>query len=106
MEQTPISPNESCGYFWPEKQGWYTFSNNSNDKSANEVTSLHYIEAKDTWQAMQQVAVIKATLAKQSLNPIIHTQMKTDVFSQINLWYFWWMFVISASLIWLERKFD
>jgi hypothetical protein len=55
--------------------------------------------------AMQQAAVIKAPLAKQSLNSVIHTQKAIDAFEPIDSWYFWWMFIVSASLIWLERKF-
>jgi hypothetical protein len=106
MDQTPLSPNESCGYFWPVKQGGHTFTNNSSDETINKETSLHHIEAKNTWQAMQQAAIIKATLVKQSLNSVIQTQMKTNDYDQINPWYFWWIFVICASLIWLERKFD
>ncbi len=99
LQQDKLSQLKQCGYFWPEKPGWY--------QAKADVSGVpdmwFYVESISDWQAHVQRQKIKATLAKQaSYHQLVPKQ---HYLRPLNQWIFWWLFVVSASLLWLERKF-
>ncbi|WP_444996825.1 hypothetical protein [Aliikangiella sp. IMCC44359] len=101
MQQDLANQKQYCGYFWPRQPGWYHIA-----AKDEKYQSWIYVESLTSWSAIQQQEKIRATLAKQA--SYIPEQL-TDVlatYKPISSWYFWWLFLISATVLWLERKFD
>ena len=106
LQSSKSARNEMCGYFWPDKAGWHQITIDSGKQAIDRQTAWRYIEPRSSWLAVQQSELISATMAKLSMNSIINASTPIVYYHQVNLWYFWWMFFMGASLIWLERKLD
>ncbi len=101
LKNDRVLNNQHCGYFWPQYSGWYKiFSTGPSEL----ITSQFYISQKHAWPAYQQQNKIMATQTKQA--DFIQDNIKSKHYKKINEWVFWWMIIISASLIWLERKYS
>jgi len=105
LQNTQMSQYKKCGYYWPKRSGWHQIFYNINNQ-ASESTDWTYVESANNWLALQQAQNIKATLAKLSMNNRNQSSGPGNSYKPISLWFFWWMFFISASLIWFEGKFD
>jgi len=94
--------NQYCGYFWPRLPGWYDISTKNTKLDDSSLVKPFYVTTQNSWLANRQRHKIRATLSKQaafqpSKIPIFYVQ-------PISEWIFWWLFLISATLIWVERK--
>jgi len=96
--------NRYCGYFWPADDGWFRLVGTDGLQFAQE--EWIHIEKPEAWQAEQQRQKIQATQKHQRLNASNQTSVSDKSYTLISPWIFWWLFFISASLLWLERKFE
>jgi len=101
INQNALVNDRACGSFWAKSTGWYQVLK----LDTKEVLEEFYTLPKNSWLAHQQYRKVSATLAKQA-QQINNTENLDEKYTRpINQWVFWWLFFISASLIWLERKF-
>jgi len=95
-----------CAYFWPQHSGWYRAKLRSEKTRALEADpAWFYVQPADAWQGLRQNEKIRATLAAQS--SFAHTSPQPghqQNLRPISLWLFWWVFIASVGLMWLERK--
>lgn len=108
LQPTIKNKDRACGYFWPRKTGWYhaTIESERMNEEMNIIEPWLYFESQDDWVAIQQLNKIRATLNKQqAFNPDTASGIEF-YYRPVNLWIFWWIFFVSASFIWLEKKFD
>lgn len=100
MQTDKLVRSRYCGYFWPKQAGWYTVSN---PNQIEDDAKHFFVSGKLNWLAYQQKLKINATKAKQAS----FTKNGDDLhhYQKIDQWFFWWLFIISAGLIWLERKY-
>lgn len=92
-----LNKNKSCGYFWPKSSGWHKIS--STDES---LTENIFIFDENSWLAHKQLETIEATQTKKARYKV--TDFKHFHLKKIDEWVFWWLFLVSASLIWIEKK--
>ena len=97
-------PNQYCGVFWPEYAGWYqvTYYDELNSESSQNWLSVYSL---DSWSAFQQTTKTRDTLRFQQRQSQSVVDGKKTVYQPINPWFFWWIFIISAGLIWVENKY-
>lgn len=99
--------NIFCGYFMPDKSGWYQLKS---DQVSFQEDRWIYFYSNHSWLANKQFEKIQATLQQKDIVKKINTKNNQESdnknFKLINLWFFWWLFVIAVSLIWLERKLN
>lgn len=100
MQTDKLIQNRYCGYFWPKQMGWHTISDPNRLENPSKA---FYISNNLAWSAYVQQKKINATKAKQSR--FIKTDGNPQHYQMINQWIFWWIFIISASLIWTESKY-
>ena len=100
MQADALIKNRYCGYFWPRQMGWHIISN---PNRLENTPKAFFVSSKLAWPAYQQQQRINATQAKQA--GFVEKDNKVQNYQKINQWIFWWLFIISASLIWLERKY-
>jgi len=109
LQPVTVAKNEFCGYFWPQKAGWYSALPENKSESVEkewQAAWLH-IASPDAWLAVQQAEKIKATLNKQQAYRVNNQDVLGELpYQPMNPWIFWWMFFISASFIWLEKKLE
>lgn len=106
MQPVNIEGNRFCGYFWPEYSGWYQLFIDNSDELNRSPFDWIFVEPEDAWQAIQQKERIIATLDKQQAYDSSLSIKSEMPYKPINLWIFWWTFILCASFIWLERKFE
>ena len=104
-----------CGVVWPQESGWKEITNSSADVNVNEsesnqqdakIESLEksiYIHSSDSWQAQRQKEKHDATFGRIKQSGYSNNTLK-QIFKPISHWLFWWVFIVSAGLIWWERK--
>lgn len=92
-----------CGYFWPLTSNWYKVVIDDSSVASIPVQGDLFIFKTTQWLAHQQKLKIDATLEKQKA--YYKTGHAKSYYRSFNNWLFWWMFVLSATLIWLERKY-
>lgn len=100
MQADALIKNRYCGYFWPLQMGWHIISN---PNRLENTPKAFFVSSKLAWPAYQQQQKINATRAKQA--SFVEKDNQVQHYQKINQWIFWWLFIISASLIWLERKY-
>ncbi len=104
LQTDPLLKDRSCGYFWSKTSGWYTISSELPVDNPRKFTDLDfYVVSKTSWLAHQQHHKIQATKAKQA--DFTRKTIQAAHWQKTDEWIFWWMLVISASLLWAERKF-
>ena len=99
LQSDLILKNQHCGYFWPQQPGWYhIFSETESSTHSNKI----YVEPGNLWLSHQQQNKIQATKAKQA--DFSESENNDGHYKKINQWIFWWMLLLSACMIWIERK--
>jgi len=101
MQTDPLLGDRSCGYFWPDQAGWYEIRDSRLLKASS---NLFYVFEQSAWSAYQQHHKIESTKAKQA--EFVENNIESLRFEKINPWIFWWVLVLSSSLIWIERKYN
>jgi hypothetical protein len=99
LEKSTDFDSKYCGSFWPEKSGWYQ----SIVSNSTILDSQFYVESAADWPAQLQREKIKATMMKQKAYQ--QSSNSEQGSRAISLWIFWWLMVVSASILWIEKKF-
>jgi len=101
IKENALIADRACGSFWAKSAGWYqVFKPDSNTRLES-----FYVLPEESWLAHQQHTKISATLTKQAQQNSNTKNLDVQHIKPVSQWLFWWLFFISASLIWLERKF-
>ena len=110
MQNSTAEPSRYCGYFWPRTPGWFQVVIQSNQSNQSNTSNQHenrfYIEPATAWTSVQQQNKIRSTINKQTASKDFVANESPSKYSLISPWIFWWLFLISASVLWLERKFE
>jgi hypothetical protein len=69
------------------------------------MTQYVHVATSSDWTSWQQDKKVSATL-QAAQHSQLNSQIKSSLGTQtpINPSVFWWLFIISASLLWLEQK--
>lgn len=111
MNAMPGKLNRYCGVFWPLQAGWYRIEIAQQGQVEHQLNSLnlsewHYFYSSTQWKSVRQAEIIEATLNKQSAYRENDQAGYHQYSKMINLWIWWWLFVVSITVLWLERKFS
>lgn len=100
------SPRQ-CVYFWPEFGGWHQLQLLSAGRESILDGKAIYVFQADQWLAQQRDQRVKATRARavNGNGPLPDTAQKW-IYEPLGLIWLWLTLVLSASLLWLERKLD
>ncbi len=108
--------HQFCGVFWPHDKGWYKVSISNSQLLSNQpvkkkrgqydlTNNTHldfFVESKESWKLTQQLEKIEATLGYA--NRSSQNDTSSSKLQPVNRWIFWWLFVISAAILWLLRR--
>ena len=95
---------QRCAVFWPWLPGWHRarLLTPGNDDAQSE--TFFYVFADDDWQAHRRYARQQATLERAAaLGPDARPPTRTAAEAISPLWP-WLVLMLSASLLWLERR--
>jgi len=106
------SPRQ-CGWYWPQQSGWHQIQlrqanlHNETEGAVAEQQGV-YIFEQNQWLSNNRHERIAATRQRSSdrNNPAIEASAEKWVSEPLNIFWLWSVLVISASLLWLERKLD
>ena len=100
LQPSKSNGSSNCGVFWPDS-GWVSFEyREENDISTSR---SFYAAAMNEWKAQRQFARVTASLRKVQSNSQL-TTTKAESYQSLNLWWFWWTFLLCISAIWTEKK--
>ena len=103
IQRSSTNNLENCAYFWPNHGGWYHAAIEQQFNLGID-SATFFIDKKNTWQADQQYNYKAATAAKQAAyDPSNQTNL---TYRKVNPWLFWWIFFISISFIWIEKRYS
>lgn len=100
-----LNSARQCAYFWPTTDGWHqvqlvsSISNTVLDRAA-----IHIFQTGD-WLAQQRVQRVQATRARAAgtIAASANASQK-QVTRAVSVFWPWLILVLSATLLWLERK--
>jgi hypothetical protein len=96
-----------CAYFWPETSGWHRLQLVSGDSGDIVDQKAIYVFDTDQWLAQQRNQRVQATRAMASNSTFQPQESRAKWVSEpINPSWLWLTLVLSASILWLERKLD
>jgi hypothetical protein len=116
MQKNPSNPQQQCGYFWPSEAGWQQIAITTlGNTSEHSLSRTLWVEPSNHWQAYQQQIKWQDTQHKARSYQLQNQYLFSSTANQepnesslyykaINPWYFWWVFILSTSLLWFERK--
>lgn len=103
---TMNSPRQ-CAYFWPETSGWQQIQLLSGNRESILDQKAVYVFPADQWPAQQRKQRMQATRTKANINKSLILEGEEKWVSEpISPFWLWLTLVLSASLLWLERKLD
>jgi hypothetical protein len=93
-----------CAEFWPWQAGWHRVGLYASDADEALSEDFFYVFADDEWQAHRRYSRQQATLERAAaVGPDIQPQTRTAREAISPLWP-WLLLMLSASLLWLERR--
>ncbi len=100
------SPRQ-CGFFWPDSGGWHRLQLFSADHETILDEQAIYIFREDQWLAQQRDQRVKATRARalSDRHPLAGPT-ENRVSEPLGLFWLWLTLILSATLLWLERRLD
>ncbi|MFT5163205.1 MAG: hypothetical protein ACI9FJ_001790 [Alteromonadaceae bacterium] len=98
-----VNPYRQCAFYWPKTTGWQRFELQDTAQK-NQDTSYRYTFEPNAWQSWQQHKRAKAT--SEFINARQQKSPAHPIYKPINPTWYWWLLVICASVLWVERKFD
>ncbi len=111
-QTSTLSPHH-CSFFQSEASGWYEISLENLANSTNEPAirttdkSYIYIHERDEWRTEDQFTRQTATNRYLALHRNTAEQAPRQLLQKaIPTFWLWLLLVVSASLLWLERKLD
>ena len=100
------SPRQ-CVYFWPEAGGWQQIQLLSGDRESILDKKAIYVFQADQWLAQQRKQRVQATRTKATIRTSMPREAPAKWVSEpISPFWLWLTLVLSATLLWLERKLD
>jgi hypothetical protein len=103
--------DKRCVSHWSQRSGWLEFDLATGSigpieggENSYEVADrqMNYLYHNTDWQTWQQANKHRVTTKMASLSP---AAKPTNHFAAVNKHIFWWLLLISSTLLWLERKF-
>lgn len=98
-----INVEQQCGIYWPESVGWHKISLISQPTDTVHSSQYIYADNKNYWQSWQQYEKVTATLRAEKQQNMLEVPVSA-INKPINPQLFWWLFTLSASLLWIEQK--
>jgi hypothetical protein len=96
-----------CAWFWPEASGWHLLELSAGGAENPLDRQAIYVFRDDQWTAEQRELRVVATRAKASgsnAEPSATSVKRTT--APLDVFWPWLILVLSATLLWLERKLD
>jgi hypothetical protein len=93
-----------CAEFWPGRAGWHRARLYAGDDSEGRSEAYFYVFGEHQWQTQWRYSRQQATLQRASASA--SDQVATTLTARVDidpLWP-WLVFMISAGLLWLERR--
>lgn len=100
------SPRQ-CVYFWPEVSGWHQLQLVSAGQDSILDQKAIYVFQADQWLAQQREQRVNATRAMSvNRSTVLPETAQKWISEPLTLIWPWLILVLSATLLWLERKLD
>ena len=103
-----LGSQRQCGWYWALNSGWHQLELRSpgNDQMLDQQGV--YVQQADQWLAQKRQLRIDASMERLVGNTTPDTVEPTGkwISVPIDTFWLWLLLVISASLLWIERKFD
>ena len=93
-----------CAEFWPGQPGWHRVSLYADGEQESE--TYFYVFGEDQWQIHWRHSRQQATLRRASASAAGKAEMTRTARVDINPLWPWFIFMMSAGLLWLERRLD
>lgn len=93
-----------CAEFWPQQAGWHRVRLDGRDTDKARSEAFFYVFADDQWQAHRRYERQQATLARASTSAADPTALTRTARVDVGPLWPWLVFMISAGLLWLERR--
>ena len=96
-----------CAWFWPEASGWHLLELSAGGAENPLDRQAIYVFHDDQWTAEQRELRVMATRAKASGSKaeLSATSIKRTT-APLDVFWPWLILVLSATVLWLERKLD
>jgi hypothetical protein len=96
-----------CAYLWPKNSGWHMVGLLSDANATVLDRKAIYIFDENQWLAQRRQERVRATLARSLTAPERMDGNKPRLVSKApDVFLLWLILVVSATLLWLERKLD
>jgi len=96
-----------CIYFWPQSSGWHQVDLLSGSNGSVLDQSAVYVFQAGQWRAQQRKKRVDASRVRAVFKPIKKTESPAKWASDpVDVFWLWLILVLSATLLWLERKLD
>ena len=93
-----------CAEFWPQQAGWHRVNLYADSEQKSE--ALFYVFGADEWQTHWRYSRQQATLQRASTDAQDEAAMTRTARVDIGPLWPWLVFIVSAGLLWLERRLD
>ncbi|MGA9575743.1 MAG: hypothetical protein WBS20_17515, partial [Lysobacterales bacterium] len=95
-----------CAFFWPRARGWHKVQLLAGSDGAVLDQKAIYVFAADQWLAQQRDQRVKATRTRAADGKVLPSSTENPAPEPLSVFWLWLTLVVSASLLWLERKLD
>ena len=96
-----------CVFFWPEVGGWHRLQLVSPVRGTVLDQKAIYVFKPDQWLSQQRDQRVRATMARVvNSNGSLPKAAQQQLSEPLGLFWIWLTLVLSATLLWLERKLD
>ena len=100
-----LNSARQCVFFWPKSSGWHQVKLVSNISNSVLDQTAIYIFEPDDWLAQQRAERAQATRARAAGTIATSAnESQKEVTKAVNVFWPWLILVLSATLLWLERK--
>ncbi len=104
LNRSQIVTGHYCGFYWPQDVGWYKLLLLDGNSQQTLTSQFIYASNKADWFTWQQQQKLTATASYIKNNSGLNRNVTTELTAMpIAARYFWWLLIISASLLWLEK---
>ncbi|KXI28624.1 hypothetical protein [Paraglaciecola hydrolytica] len=98
-----------CASYWPQHLGWQQLnlvSNESDSQSQTEISPQQnqYVYAENDWQAWQQQQKHQASAYQAKLSNSFAQPQPIEHRSPLSKLWFWLLWLVCCSVLWVERK--
>jgi hypothetical protein len=95
-----------CAEFWPDRAGWHRTRLHAGDADEGLGEAYFYVFGEHQWQTQWRKSRQQATLSRASSNASDQAAMTRTARVDIDPLWPWLVFMISAGLLWLERRLN